>query len=261
MVGQLWHHIWVKIFLLVNFHMLIDVMESLNRECGVCIVFFQKIFGQQIVGVSLNRWIVFYKIGRDLILGEEIRILTQYIQNPEYSSYLDKIYEKLYSPDFASNMKGRSLVMELCRLINMDLFIEAINKLNKSGDDTRKLCRNLDRVYDYIANYHGPDGTDKIVDKLKEISIPDVSISFWTAMNLVARINKDIMMRNLRRLGSGKSKSDGFLERERYDLQKTDDFSFSKINEFVRVICENHPRSDQHIRVKSLGKDIVYLTG
>jgi len=137
---------------------------------------------------------------------------------------------------------------------------EAIKKLNKSGKNAQKLCRNLDRVYDHIENCHEPDGTEKIVDKLKEISIPDASISFWAAMNLVARINKDIMMRNLRRLGSGKSKSDGFLERQRYDLQKTDDFSLGKVNEFVRVIRENHPKSNQHIRVKYLGKDIVYLT-
>ena len=59
---------------------------------------------------------------------------------------------------------------------------------------------------------------------------------------------------------SRESKTDSFLKRQRYGLQKYDDFSFNKIKEFVRVICENHPTPNQQIRVRYLGKDIVYLT-
>jgi len=67
------------------------------------------------------------------ILGNENRILMQYVRHPEYANYIDRLYDKLYSAESTFDIKDRSMVMELCRLINMHLFIEANVGENSAG--------------------------------------------------------------------------------------------------------------------------------
>jgi len=77
------------------------------------------------------------EVGNSLraILGKANRILTQYVQHSEYANYLDRLYDKLYSNKPTFDVKDRSMVMELCRLINMDLFIEANVREGNGGTE------------------------------------------------------------------------------------------------------------------------------
>jgi len=163
-------------------------------------------------------------------------------------------------PGYSEGTEGHVANDASCVCASQGEVFQAITRLTAPGEDTQKLCRNLSRVRHHIENFHRPDGVVKIVSRLKKFSTPDANISFLARLSIVARIHRGIIFGKCREMVSRESKTDSFLKRQRYGLQKYDDFSFNKIKEFVRVICENHPTPNQQIRVRYLGKDIVYLT-